>query len=257
MSKLSQWSLVVMLLLAFAPAASGAELAVFITGSMIDPFEQLAEDFTHATGNTLRFSSATTGGVLAKLEAGERADVVVVTAEAAARLEQAGTVVAGTRTPVASSVFGVVVKAGAPPPDVSTPDAFKQVVLSARTISYPDPVVATVSGGYIESVLEQLAIKDVTRDKAQLKPMGYLVGEAVQRGDAELGLSFMSEFMADERLAVVPFPAELQKPQLYSIAVLAGSAHADAARALIAFVTSPAARIKLAAAGVVPAEPMP
>ena len=246
-------SFLTVLWLGLAVNAGAAELAVFVTGSMVDPVEALGEDFTRETGHTLRFSSATTGGLLAKIRAGERADVVVITAEAAATLEQSGILVAGTRTPVASSLFGVVVRADAPRPDVSTPEALKQAVLRARTISYPDPVAATVSGGYIESVFDQLGIKEAARSKAALKPMGYLVGEAVERGEAELGLSFMSEFTGDEDLAVVSFPEALQKPQLYSIGVFAASANADAARAFIAFVTSPSARAKLAAAGVVPA----
>jgi len=129
----------------------------------------------------------------------------------------------------------------------------KQTVLRARTISYPDPVTATVSGGYIESVFEQLGIKEAARSKAALKPMGYLVGEAVQNGEAELGLSFISEFTANEALAVVRFPDALQKPQLYSVGVFAGSQNTAVARELIAFVTNGAAREKLAAAGVIPA----
>jgi molybdate transport system substrate-binding protein len=233
--------------------AAAAELTVFVTGSMVDPLEHVAEDFAHATGHTLRFESATTGGLLAKIRAGERADVVVIAAEAAATLEQDGTLAAGTRTPVASSVFGVIVRAGSALPNVATADAFRAAVLSAPTISYPDPVVATVSGGYIETVFTQLGIKDAARAKASLKPMGYLVGEAVARGEAELGLSFMSEFVGNPALQVVPFPDALQKPQLYTAGVFAGSANAAAARELLAFVASPDARAKLVAAGVVPA----
>lgn len=233
--------------------AAAAELTVFVTGSMVDPVEQAAEAFTHATGHTLRFHSATTGGLLAKIRAGERADLIVIAAEAATTLEQDGTLIAGTRTPIASSLFGVVVKASAPTPNVATTEAFRETVLRARTISYPDPIAATVSGGYIESVFAQLGIKDTARGKAQLTPMGYLVGEAVASGDAELGLSFMSEFVGNSALAVVPFPDALQKPQLYTAGVFAGSANADVARELIAFLTSAAARATLSAAGVVPA----
>ena len=242
-----------LLWVACARAAAGAELAVFVTGSMVDPLEQLGEDFERETGHTLEFSRATTGGLLAKIDAGERADVVVITAEAAATLEQRGILLAGTRTPVASSVFGVVVKAGAPLPDVATPEALRAAVLGAHTISYPDPVAATVSGGHIENVFDQLGIKDAARAKASLKPMGYLVGEAVESGEAELGLSFMSEFTADEDLAVVSFPDALQKAQLYSGGVFSGSSNVDAARAFLEFITSAPARAKLAAAGVVPA----
>src|SRR5262245_54461256 len=156
-------------LLAAAATAAGAELTVFVTGSMADPLEHAAHDFTLNTGHTLRFESATTGGLLAKIRAGERGDVVVIAAEAAATLEPDGTPVAGTRVPVASSLFGIVVRAGGPTPNVATPEAFKEAVLRAPTISYPDPVAATVSGGYIETVLANLGIKDTARGKAQLK----------------------------------------------------------------------------------------
>ena len=240
-------------LLAAAATAAGAELTVFVTGSMADPVEHAAHDFTRDTGHTLRFERATTGGLLAKIRAGERGDVIVIAAEAAATLEQDGTLAAGTRVPVASSLFGVVVRAGGPSPDVATPEAFRETVLRAKTISYPDPVAATVSGGYIETVFAELGIKDTARGKAQLKPMGYLVGEAVVNGEAELGLSFMSEFVANPSLEVVPFPRALQRPQLYTAGVFARSANAAAARELIAFLTTAAAREKLSQAGVVPA----
>ena len=242
-------------LLAAAATAAGAELTVFVTGSMADPVEHAAREFTHDTGHTLRFEQATTGGLLAKIRGGERADVIVIAAEAAATLEQDGMLAPGSRVAVASSLFGVVVRTGSPSPDVATPEAFKATVLRAPTISYPDPVAATVSGGYIESVLDKLGIKDAARGKAQLKPMGYLVGEAVAKGEAELGLSFMSEFVANPALKVVPFPEALQKPQLYTAGVFAQSANAAAARELIAFLTSAAARTELSAAGVVPAGP--
>jgi len=240
-------------LLGAAATAAGAELTVFVTGSMADPLEHAAHDFTLDTGHTLRFERATTGGLLTKIRAGERGDVIVIAAEAAATLEQDGTLLAGTRVAVASSLFGVVVRAGGPTPNIATPEAFKETVQRAPTISYPDPVAATVSGGYIESVFAELGIKDTARAKAQLKPMGYLVGEAVASGEAELGLSFMSEFVANPALTVVPFPEPLQKPQLYTAAVFAGSSNAAAARELLAFLTSSAAREKLSAAGVVPA----
>ena len=246
-------SLLCVALLVGGGAATAAELTLLVTGSMADPFEAVGEDFTHATGHTLKFSTGTTSAVVAKLRGGERADIVVLAAEAAVDLESDGTIVAGTRTPVASSVFGVVVRADQARPDVATADALKRAVTAARTISYPDPVVATVSGGYIEQVFERLGIKDLARAKAALKPMGYLVGEAVQNGEVELGLSFISEFVGNERLVVVPFPAELQKAQLYAAGVLTGSTNASLAREFIGFVTSAGARAKLTAAGVVPA----
>jgi molybdate transport system substrate-binding protein len=239
----------------FAATASAAELTIFATGSMADPLKELGQEFTSQTGHGLRFSLGTTGGVMNKLKAGERGDVIVISDEAADTLEKEGKFVPGTRKDVASSLFGVVVKKNAPTPDVSTPNALKDAVLAAHTISYPDPVVAAASGGYIETVFRRLGILDSAKKKAALKPMGVMVGEAVEKGEAELGLSFMSEFVADKNLKVVPFPGALQKPQLYTAGVFAGTANADAARAFIAFVTRPEARAKLKAAGVDPVIP--
>ena len=237
----------------FAGAANAAELTIFATGSMADPLKELGEAFSHQTGHTLRFDVSTTGGVLNRLKAGAKGDVIVISDEAADELEKEGKFAPGTRKDVASSLFGVVVKKSAPTPDVSTSEALKQTVIAARTISYPDPVAAAASGGYIESVFKQMGIFDAARKKASLKPMGIRVGEAVEKGEAELGLSFMSEFVADPDLKVIPFPAALQKPQLYTAGVFAGTPNADAARAFIAFVTRPEARAQLKAAGVEPA----
>jgi molybdate transport system substrate-binding protein len=233
--------------------ADGAELTIFATGSMADPLKELGAEFSHQTGHTLRFSLGTTGGVMNKLKAGEKGDVIVISDEAANTLEKDGKFVPGTRKDVASSLFGVVVKRDAATPDVSTPDALKRAVLAACTISYPDPVVAAASGGYVETVFKQLGILDAAKKKAALKPMGVQVGEAVEKGEAELGLSFKSEFMADQNLKVVDFPPALQKPQMYTAGVFAGTPNGEAARAFIAFVTRPEARAKLTAAGVLPA----
>ena len=251
MRKISLLALAVSVSLLAVPARA-AELTIFATGSMADPLKEVGEDFTHQTGHTLRFSLGTTGGVLNKLKAGEKGDVIVISDEAAVALEKDGKIAPGSRKDVASALFAVVVKANAPTPDISTPEALKKAVLAAGSISYPDPVTVTASGGYIESVFQLLGIKDEANKKAAFKPMGALVGEAVAKGEAELGLSFASEFVADKTLKVVMFPAALQKPQLYTAGVFAGSANADAARAFLVFVTSPAARAKLKAAGVEP-----
>ena len=250
--KISLLALAVCAPLAASPAR-GVELTIFATGSMADPLKEVGEDFTQSTAHTLRFSLGTTGGVLNKLKAGEKGDVIVISDEAAVALEKDGKIAPGSRKDVARALFAVVVKANAPTPEISTPEALKKAVLAAHSISYPDPITVTASGGYIQSVFQLLGIKDEANKKAALKPMGALVGEAVAKGEAELGLSFASEFVADKTLKVVMFPDALQKPQLYEAGVFAGTSNADAARAFLVFITSPAARAKLKAAGVDPA----
>jgi len=239
-------------LLIAGAAAQAAELVIFATGSMADPLKEVGEDFTRQTGHTLRFVLGTTGAVMNRLKAGETGDVIVISAEAADTLQRQGKLLAGTRTDVARSLFGVVVKRGAPTPDISTSEAFRRTVLAAHSISYPDPVAAAASGGYIESLFARLGIVEEAKKKAILKPMGVAVGEAVARGEAELGLSFVSEFAANKDLKAVPFPDTIQNPSLYTAGVFAGSTNAEAARSFISFVTGPSERAKLTAAGVDP-----
>ena len=114
------------------------------------------------------------------------------------------------------------------------------------------------AGTQAPAMIAKAALRRLAMSKLEPTPENYArayaeeAGEAVASGEAALGLSFMSEFVANPALTVVPFPEPLQKPQLYTAGVFAGSSNADAARELLAFLTSSAAREKLSAAGVVP-----
>ncbi len=237
--------------------ASAAELAVYATGSMAEPLRQLGEEFTRATGNTLKFELGTTGVVMTKLKAG-KADVIFISAEAADTLEKDGRLIKGTRADVARSLLGVAVKSGTKVPDISTSEAFKKTVLAARSIAYPDPKLGATSGVYIEDLFKRLGIDGATKNKVVVKPVGADVADAVARGDVELGLTFLSELVANTGVAIIgPFPEAIQNPTLYTAGVAAESANKSEGRAFIAFVTSPAARAKLKALGVDPVAKAP
>ncbi len=238
--------------------AQAVELKILATGSMAEPLKALGEAFTHNTGHTLSFSLGTTGVVMNKLKGGERADVIVISVEAADTLEKDGRLVAATRADVANSLLGVAVKTGAAAPDISTPEAFKKAVLAARSISYPDPALGATSGIYIESLFTRLGIAEDAKRKASVKPIGAQVAAAVASGDIELGLTFLSELVPNRGVKIVgPFPDPIQNPTLYTAGVMSDSANAQAARAFVAFITSPAAGAALEAAGVAPAPKTP
>jgi molybdate transport system substrate-binding protein len=242
-----------LLLLAASTRTQAAELTVYATGSMEVPLHQVGEAFTRSTGHKLTFVLGTTGVVLNKLKSG-KADVIVISAEAAELLQKDGRLVAATRADIARSLLGVAVKKGAPAPDISTADAFKKTVLAARSISYPDPALGATSGVYIESLFKRLSIADEAKRKTVVKPVGAAVADAVAKGEVELGLTFISEFVANEGVAIVgTFPDSIQNPTLYTAGVAAESANPDAARAFIAFVTRPESRATLKALGVDPA----
>lgn len=231
-----------------------AELKIMATGSMAEPLKELGEAFTHKTGHTLSFSLGTTGVVMNKIKAGEKSDVIVISVEAAEALEKGGTIIAGTRADVANSLLGIAVKKGARLPEIATPESFKNAVVAARSISYPDPKLGATSGVYIESLFQKLGIAEQAKAKSTVKPIGAQVAEAVANGEIELGLTFLSELVPNKEITLVgPFPDSIQNPTLYTAGVSSGTANASAARAFVAYITSAEASEALKAAGVAPA----
>ena len=232
--------------------ANAAELIVYATGSMEVPLHQLGEEFTRETGHTLTFVLGTTGVVMNRLKTG-KADVIVISAEAADALQKEGRLIAATRTDISRSLLAVAVKKGASLPDISTQDAFRRAVLAARSISYPDPALGATSGVYLESLFQRLGIADDAKRKTAVKPVGAAVADAVAKGEIELGLTFLSELIANPGVTVVgPFPESIQNAILYTAGVAVESQNAEVARAFIAFITSANANPKLKALGVDP-----
>ena len=203
-------------------AARAATLVVYCGGSMAEPLRQVGADFTRATGNTLEITSATTGVMLKRLQAGERADLIALVDEAIGGLGKDGAVVAASIRPVGRVILGVAVKAGAARPDISTPEAFKAAMLAAKSIAYPDPALGATSGIYVAKLFDGWGISERMKAKTALKPVGAQVAKAVAEGEAELGLTFISEMLPEKRIEVIgPFPAAILNPQLYDIGVSA------------------------------------
>ena len=238
--------------------AGAVELKILATGSMAEPLKELGEDFTRETGNTLVFSLGTTGVVMNKIKAGETADVIVISVEAADSLQKDGKLIPSTRADVANSLLGAGVRAGASVPDISTVDAFKKAVLAARSISYPDPKLGATSGIYIESLFDKLGIASEAKAKATVKPVGAEVASVVANGEIELALTFLSELAPNKGVTIAgPFPDSIQNPTLYTAGVAAGTPNEAAARAFVTFITSAESAPKLRAMGVAPARKSP
>jgi len=191
-----------------------------------------------------------TGGMQAKLKGGEKADVILLSAAAMDDLEKSGALVAGSRADVGSATVGVAVKSGAAQPDISTPDAFKKSLLAARTVAYTNPAAGGTAGIYLNGLLDRLGIGDEVKKKAVLQSSGSAVAAAVANGAAEIGISFTSELLPNKEVKVVgTMPQSIGLVVTYAGAVASASKEADAARALITYVTTPAAREHFKAAG--------
>jgi len=191
----------------------------------------------------------TPNAIPVRLQRGEPADVVIMVADALDELIKQGKVVAGTRVDLARSGIGMAVRAGASKPDISSIDAFKRVVLEAKSIAYSD----SASGVYLSTELfPRLGIADrISAKSKQIK--GEPVGVAVARGEAEIGFQQISELLPIAGIDYVgPLPPEIQKVTVFSAGIAVGSKETNLARSLVTFLTSTAAAAAIAKSGLGP-----
>ena len=240
--------------LALSGTASAAEVRVMISGGLAAAYKALVPEFERATGHKVLTAygpsmGTTTNAIPVRLERGEAADVLIMVGYALDDLAGKGKVIAGSRVDLVKSPIGVAVKSGAPKPDISTPDALKRALLAVKTIAYSD----SASGVYVSTeMFDKLGIKDAMKDKARKIP-ATPVGEIVARGDAEIGFQQISELKPVEGIDIVgPLPDELQKITVFSAGIATVSKEPDAAKALIQFLASPAARPEIVKSGMDP-----
>jgi molybdate transport system substrate-binding protein len=245
-----RWLGVTMVLLMVVSTVDAAELKVMSAGAMKAMVTELGGDFTRETGHTLALTTGTVGQLRDKLLAGEAADVVVMSDTAIDQLIGQGHLVRGSRVDIARTGIGVAVRDGAPKPNISTPEALKQALLSAKSIAYVDPASGATSGIYFASVLQRLGIADAVKSKTVLRQGGGYVAELVARGEAELAVHQISEIIPVKGATLVgPLPRDLQKVTVYSAALPTRAAATEPAKALVEFLARPAFKAKLAAAG--------
>jgi len=233
--------------------AHGAELRVFVGGAMTETVSKIGADFARSSGHGLEFVSDTTGALVNKLKAGEKADVIVVTEAAIEGLQKDGALAQGSRTELVRALVGVGVKAGAASPDLSSVDAFKRSLLAAKTVSYVDPKAGGTSGTYFEGLLAKMGIAEQMKPKIVYRTQGAGVADAVAKGEAELGITFIAELSPNKGVKIAgPLPNEIQLPTNYVAAIPRVSANQDAARAFIQAMTAPGGEAVFKGAGLQP-----
>jgi molybdate transport system substrate-binding protein len=239
------------LLPAFAFAQT--ELRVLVGGAVTEPIKEAGAAFTRNSGNRLVYVTDTTGALQKRLASGEKADVVVLASPGMDALQKQSLIVAGSRVDLARALIGVGVRAGAPSPDLSTPDTFKAALLEARSVSYVSPASGGTSGTYMEGLLQRLGIAEAMKPKIVYRTQGSEVADAVAKGEAELGISFTSELQPNKGVKVAgTLPAAIQLPTIYVAAIPTSAVSGDAARAFLRTLTGAEAREALTRAGLQP-----
>jgi len=252
-----RWSaldtIVVVATLLMWPLAASAQLKVMISGGFSGPYEKLLPEFERTTGIKVTTGSGSSQGkgpqtIGAQLARGVPVDVVILSRNGLTELIAARRIAVGTDVDLARTPLGVAVRAGAAKPDVSTVEAFKQVVLKARVVAVP----SSTSGIYLtKEVFPRLGIAD--RINVKVTPRGTGATAMVAAGEADIAVMPVSEIVHAPGVEVAGVIAEeIQLNQIFSAAVVAGSKEVEAAKRLIAFLASERASGTIRSGGMEP-----
>jgi molybdate transport system substrate-binding protein len=234
---------------------SKREVTVLSTTAMKTAFEELGPAFERETGYKLELTFGPSLQLEKRLGEGEGADIAIVTHAGAQELIGQGRGAAGSLADLARSFIGVCVAKGAPPPDLSSAEAFTAAMLRAKSIALSKPVGGGASGAHMASVFERLGIAAAIKEKSIYGAGGPagLVGLIVARGDAEIGIQQMAELMAVPSVDIVgPLPQALQNVTQFSAFVPNAALNPEGGRALIDFLGQAAAKAVIKAKGLEP-----
>jgi molybdenum ABC transporter, periplasmic molybdate-binding protein len=241
-------------LIAQATFAFAAEIKVYSTIGVQAALEELAPKFEKATGHKLTITWGTAALLVKRVQAGESADLYVLVKQSHDTLVKENKATARPDALFASSGMAMVVKKGAPKPDITTPEAFKQTLLKAKSIAYSNPASGGASGVYLAKLLERMGIAEEMKAKTKFPPPSGNAANLVVSGEAELAVQQEPEVMAVSGVDMVgPLPADLNNITLYTAGTGTGSQQKEAANALIKFLHTPEAAAVFKARGLTPA----
>ena len=230
--------------------ASAAEIKVLSTQATQEAYLELVAQFEKATGHKVATVFTGTLNVQKRLAAGEAYDLIIMAGPAIDEQIGLGKAVTGSRVDFAKSGTGVAVRKGAARPDIRSAEALKRTLLAAKSIGYS----TGPSGVYMQSVFEKLGIAGEVKGKLKQTPSGIFVGTLIASGETEIGFQQISELVHFPGIDYIgPLPGELQRMTVFSAGIHAAAKQADAARALVKFITAPAAAAVIRKHGLEPA----
>lgn len=225
-------------------------MRILASNSIRAVLAELVPQFERAHDCTVAISYDPAKVMLARIEKGETADLIITGSGAIDALVKNGKVLAASRRALARCGVGVAVRAGSPRPDIGTVEALKRALIAAKSVAYTQE---GASGMHFSGVIERLGIAEEVRAKAVRQP-GGLIGELVAAGRAEIAIQQIPELMAVPGIELVgALPADVQLVTVSSAGIFSGTKHAEAAQSFIDFLASPAAARVIRAKGLEPA----
>jgi molybdate transport system substrate-binding protein len=233
--------------------ASAAELKVYSTIGVKGAIEDLAPKFEKATGNKLNITWGLITLFTKKAQEGDVPDVLIVSRASIDSLTKDGKIAPGGVT-LGTSIFAFGVKHGAPKPDISTVDAMKKTLLSARAVGYTDPAAGGASGIYFAKMLDKLGIASEIKAKSKFPPPAGFVGTLLASGEVDIAFQTKPELTTTGGVDVVgPPPGDLGQTNVFAAGVGANAKDTATANAFVKFLTTPEAQAVFKAKGFDPA----
>jgi molybdate transport system substrate-binding protein len=226
-----------------------AELKILAGGSTTGWLNDLGPQFERASGHKLVIHFDSTPNLIKQVTSSAPFDLAVVPVDVFKDAAAKARFAPGPTIDIARVGYGVIVRSGAPKPDVTTPDALKATLLNAASITF---LPESAAGAYVLKTFDRLGIGEAMKAKTRPQTAPAQIAQAVAKGEADLGVFLVNVLIAPGVELAGPFPAELQQELVFTSAVAADSKEADAAKAFIAFLTTPAAAAVIKAKGMNP-----
>jgi molybdate transport system substrate-binding protein len=224
--------------LLLAGIANAADIKVLSTQATEEAYKELVPQFEKASGHKVTTVFTGTLDVQKRVAAGEKYDLLIMAGPAIDDYIKAGTVVAGSRVDLAKSGVAAAVPKGGQKFDISSVDALKKSLLTAKSIGYS----TGPSGVYVVSMFQKLGVSAEVTPKLKQTPTGVFVGTIIANREVEIGFQQVSELSLFPGVDYLgPLPAAVQQITVFSAGLQAGGKEAEAAKALVKFITAPAA----------------
>jgi molybdate transport system substrate-binding protein len=230
-----------------------SELSVYSSIGVRSAAEELFRKFEKQNGGRLAVTWGTAPMLVARIEAGERTDVLILSRAGIDTLRKQGKILSDTDVTLAGSGVAIAVKAGAPKPDISTPAALKQTLINAKSIAYSEPSAGGASGVHFAKLLERMGIAEQMKAKTKYPPAGGFSAELLLTGEAELAVQQKPELLHVPGVEIIGFlPGDLNLVTEFAAAIMAESKNAETAKSLIESLRSPEAAVVFRSKGLDP-----
>lgn len=236
----------------FASAAHAADIAVLASPAIKEAYAELAPKFPG--GHKVATTWDGTAAIMKRMKSGQVYDAVIIASDSLDELIDTGRILAGSRSDIARSGVGVMVRSGGPKPDISSGDAVKRALLAAKSVG----ISTGPSGVYLSSLFQRLGVAEQVAPKLRVPPSGGQIADLVAKGEVELGFQQIAEIVDAKGADYVgPLPDDIQRITVFAGGVHSGAQEPDVARAFLRFLAQPAHAAILQRHGLEPGSPAP